>query len=172
MVKLYNAEISYIIILNSIFTNSTAGNGGGGVLFSLGSNIIIAESKFENNTAVNAEGGVLHCLGSTFIYLIEYVVSQIALEMNVIDGNSAWYRNKTSTGGIIYSINGIVIFKSEFENNIATRGGVLHSEYCSITIIESGFYNNSAHIRGGVLYSDSSTITLDLDVEARGNIFQ
>ena len=67
--------------------------------------------------------------------------------------NSNFYNNVAYYGGVIHSFNSnLTLNNSSFYNNHAYYGGVIHSFNSNLTLNNSSFYNNSAVISGGVLY--------------------
>jgi len=129
----YHSKRQLLSIINSIFTNNSAGTRGGAISNS-GS---ISKSTFTNNSAVGSSvigGGAVNDVGNI--------------------SNSTFTNNSTNRGGgaIAYSGN---ISNSIFMNNKAMmNGGAI---YISRNVSGSTFENNSANEAGGAIYGSQHT---------------
>ena len=126
-------ESGSVRISNCLFTNNSALNSNGGVLFSYKSNILIEASEFTENTA--NYGAALYSYNGS-----------VSIESSQFDRNTATW------GGVIHSSNSdLVIDRSQFSDNRATYGGIVDSSSSTVTFNDSQFHRNRA-TWGGVLH--------------------
>lgn len=134
-------------VVNSIFTNNTAGNQGGAIY---SANTTIENSNFTQNNATS--GGAI------------YNTNKLTVADSKFDENSA-----TKNGGALYSSNDLTVSNSTFNNNTAaTNGGAIYSTNGNATITESEFNNNNASKGGAIYYTNtkaSSSPNVSLTVE-------
>uniref|UniRef100_UPI00386BF244 Ig-like domain repeat protein n=1 Tax=Methanobrevibacter sp. TaxID=66852 RepID=UPI00386BF244 len=125
-------------LINSTFSNNTAGQNGGAIFWE-GGNGNISDSIFDNNTA-NFDGGAICWVGD--------------------DGNliNSTFSNNTAgqNGGAIYWEGGNGnITESIFSYNTAgENGGAIYSDF-NVKIMHSYFTDNAATDSGGAIYNCS-----------------
>ena len=161
-------ESGSVRISNCLFTNNSALNFNGGVLFSYKSNILIEASEFTENTAnygaalysyngsVSIESSQFDRNTATWGGVIHSSNSDVAIDRSQFSDNRATY------GGIVDSSGSTVTFNdSQFHRNRATWGGVLHViEHSKLAIAGSQFNSSTAATRGGVFYINASDIAV------------
>ena len=161
-------ESGSVRISNCLFTNNSALNSNGGVLFSYKSNILIEASEFTENTAnygaalysyngsVSIESSQFDRNTATWGGVIHSSNSDVAIDRSQFSDNRATY------GGIVDSSSSTVTFNdSQFHRNRATWGGVLHViEHSKLAIAGSQFNSSTAATRGGVFYINASDIAV------------
>ena len=140
--------------------------GGGAIYIDFHSDIIISESQFNNNSAHRNSygGGIL----------------AVTVNTSIFSNNSVKLNGGAVTAGRSSAIS---IFQSSIKNNRASTGGgditclvnsnmkIIHSHlteksqsaiitlnYCNVTLMFSGFFNNSNNLPGGVLMVSDHTV--------------
>jgi uncharacterized repeat protein (TIGR02543 family) len=134
---------SSLNLSNLVFTNNTAGSGGG-ISSSSSSTVTLTNCVFTNNTA--GSGGGIYSSTATLINCV--------------------FTNNTAGdfGGGIYSSSTVTLTNCVFTNNSAGGGGGGIHSY-SVTLTNCVFTNNTAGSgrntlgSGGAIYSDSATLT-------------
>ena len=147
---------SYSVTLtNCVFTNNTAGSGGG--IYS--STATLINCVFTNNTAGDFGGGI-------------YSSSTVTLTNCVFTNNTAGSRgNIGGSGGGISSSYSVTLTNCVFTNNTADSGvntegsgGGIYSSYSSTATLTNCVFTNNTADSGGAIYSDTysdtSTVTL------------
>ena len=161
-------ESGSVRISNCLFTNNSALNSNGGVLFSYKSNILIEASEFTENSAnygaalysyngsVSIESSQFDRNTATWGGVIHSSNSDVAIDRSQFSDNRATY------GGIVDSSSSTVTFNdSQFHHNRATWGGVLHViEHSKLAIAGSQFNSSTAATNGGVFYINASDIAV------------
>jgi hypothetical protein len=164
-----------LTVVNTIFVNNTANDGGGGAIYYGDSytNISLTNNTFSRNTA--AYCGVLDVddfyhynttfTGNTFTY--NRAVGQVAgnngggvicirnASVSVLD-NEFSHNSAAGDGGVLLvDESDVTVERSIFSNNTAGgNGGVFHTYFypTSYTITQTSFTNNQAGGDGGVMY--------------------
>jgi len=168
---------SSLNLSNLVFTNNTAGSGGG-ISSSSSSTVTLTNCVFTNNTA--GSGGGIYSSTATLINCVFTnntagdfgggISSSLATLINcVFTDNTAGSRgNIGGSGGGIYSSYSVTLTNCVFTNNTADSGrntlgsgGAIYSD--SATLTNCVFTNNTAGSGGAIYsttYSDTSTVTL------------
>jgi len=144
-----SSSSSTVTLTNCVFTNNTAGSGGG--IYS--STATLINCVFTNNTAGDFGGGI-------------YSSSTVTLTNCVFTNNSAG-----GGGGGIHSYS-VTLTNCVFTNNTAGSGGGIYSS--TATLINCVFTNNTAGDFGGGISSSLATLIncvfTDNTAGSRGNI--
>jgi len=166
---------SNMTVLNLVFTNNSASDGGGGISFYSSSSVTLTNCVFTNNTARFGGGIYSFTSFSSSLTLTNCVFtnnsagedgggiyssspSSLTLTNCVFTNSSAGY-----IGGGIYSSysSSVTLTNCVFTNNTTRFGGGIYSSYSSVTLTNCVFTNNTASEDGGGIDSDSqSSLTL------------
>lgn len=150
-----------IRVIDSVFINNTARRGGGAIFSRRErARIVIYNTTFNNNSALFC--GVLDVNGRTSNHEINFTGSTFLYNRAAGEGDDY------NGGGVLCVKNALlVIEKSNFSHNMATKyAGVFDVEGSEVVIQRSVFNNNTAERKGGVFY------TLTNNLPTRYNIRQ
>ena len=164
-----------VTVVNTIFINNTANNGGGGAMYAGNSytNISLTNNTFSHNTAAYCGaidvGDFYHYnttfTGNTFTY--NRAVGRVAgnngggvicirnASVSVLDNNFSHNSAAGDAGVLRVDESDVTVERSIFSNNIAGgNGGVFHTYFypTSYTITQTSFTGNQAGGDGGVMY--------------------
>ncbi|WP_394325432.1 hypothetical protein [Methanobrevibacter arboriphilus] len=147
---MFNGYCENTTFINCIFTNNTAGQYGGAIMYS-SYNFTIINSTFIDNTAT--WGGVI----------FGQPAYSNSTGLTIISSN---FTNNTATtggGGVIYNdINNYMLINCTFTNNTAALyGGAIHNNGGNFTIINSAFINNTATNYGGAIYNTGANMSVN-----------
>ena len=144
---LYIHSSNNVTISHSRFVNSRAVSDGG-VVLATDTHVYITDSEFVNNSSpdldYDSKGGVVS-VDASFTTPDSRGIINLSIKHSQFFDNSA-----VTDGGVVYASGkvNITIINSEFINNNARRGGIIHvyvpGVHVNITVIHSTFISNSA----------------------------
>ena len=145
-------ESGSVTITNCLFTNNSAPNFSGGVIYSNKSDVHIKASQFAHSSASN--GAVIFSYNGS-----------------VSIDSSQFNQNTATWGGVIHSSNSdILIDQSQFSDNRVTMGGgIVHSLGGTVTLNDSQFHSSMA-TWGGILYTNKHSKFMISQSQFNGSI--
>ena len=164
-------------VINSTFLSNTAGNSGGGAIYSTGDMTVI-NSTFLSNTAGRDGGGAIFGKGDLNIYKTDFISNTAAskggcivnnLNLNIFDCNFINSSLKyNGYGSVIYSnVKGNTsIMNSNFSGNVKSYS--VYLMYSKTNITNSIFDNNN----GGAFYMGGGTTAMINNCSFKNNFAQ
>ena len=145
-------ESGSVTVTNCLFTNNSAPNFSGGVIYSNRSDVYIKASQFADSSASN--GSIIFSYNSS-----------VSIDSSQFDRNTATW------GGVIQSSNSnILIDRSQFsDNRVRMGGGVVHSSGDTVTLNDSQFHSSTA-TWGGILYANEHSKVMLSQSQFNGSI--
>ena len=162
-------ESGSVTITNCLFTNNSAPNFSGGVVYSNKSDLYIKASQFADSSASN--GSIIFSYnGSVSIDSSQFNRNTAtwggviqSSNSNVLIDRSQFSDNRvTMGGGIVHSLGGTVTLNDgQFHSSMATWGGILYTnEHSKFMISQSQFNGSIATMEGGVFYCNTGDIEI------------
>ena len=143
-VILYANNFLDVFIACSQFTNNSASDSNGGVMWLEDSNVNVTSSNFDDNRANN--GGIM--------YLRRVMVS--------INNSTIEHSMARKDGGVLYMDHSRArIDRTYFSHNTANcNGGIVYTNAARTVMNDCGFHDNIAGLDGGIITSHAGNITL------------
>ncbi|WP_311492094.1 immunoglobulin-like domain-containing protein [uncultured Anaerococcus sp.] len=148
-------------ILEGATIKDNSSNTKGGVIQAYnGTTVNISGGTFSNNESKTSDGGFLAAYGELNITGGKFVNNKakktggaiiIGADAKASIENATFEKNQASTGGAIYSLNGLNIAKTSFSGNQANYGGAVFVSQ-KLSLDEVTFKENKAQKDGGALY--------------------
>lgn len=167
---MYNTSEAVVTVIDSLFTENDAANGGGAV-HTLNAEIIVQGSTFSKNVGLN-HGGALYNWNA------KATVSNSTFSENrstnggamsnrnsqVVVRNSTFSKNegRFGTGGAIYNGNSadVTVVDAVFDQNEASYGGAVGTNQSQVLIVGATFTQNKGVTQGGAMHNQNAGATV------------